>query len=84
LVSGFLITIVLFFVLSHVEGGKSLSYARSGSKSPHVGLAMTTLARVQMSSLVSTMSTCRQNELNMFEGNAYSYFSQAKNLHLVQ
>jgi len=45
-----------------------------GSKSPHVGLTMTTLTKVQMTSLMNTMSICQEKELNMVERNACNYF----------
>ncbi len=45
-----------------------------GSKSTHVGSAMTTSTKVQMPSLVNTMSIHRQKEFNMFEGSTCSYF----------
>jgi hypothetical protein len=32
------------------------------------------LAKVQIPSLASKMSTCQQEELNVVEGSAYSYF----------
>jgi hypothetical protein len=44
-----------------------------GSKLTHIGWAITTLIKVQIPSLVSTMSTCQWKELNVVEGNACSY-----------
>jgi len=44
------------------------------SKFDRIGSAMTMLAKVQMPSLVSTMSTCQWKELNVVEGNACNYF----------
>jgi len=44
------------------------------SKSAYIGLAMTTLVKVWMSSLMSTMSTYRQKELIMVEGSAWNCF----------
>jgi hypothetical protein len=41
-----------------------------GSKSIRVGLVMTMLAKVQMPSLISTMSIHRREELNVVERNA--------------
>ncbi len=41
-----------------------------GNKSARVGLAMTTSAKVQMSSLVNTMSTRQRKELNLVERSA--------------
>jgi hypothetical protein len=43
------------------------------NKSAHVGLAMTTLVKVWMPYLVSTMLTCKQEELNVVEGSACNY-----------
>jgi hypothetical protein len=44
------------------------------SKLTHVGWAITTLIKVRIPSLVSTMSTCQWKELNVVEGNACSHF----------
>jgi hypothetical protein len=45
-----------------------------GNKSTCVGLVVTMLIRVRIPSLVSTMSTHWQKELNVAKGSAYNYF----------
>jgi hypothetical protein len=63
--SGVLIEIAPFFGLSHIKANESLNCTNQGSKSVHVGSVMTTPAKVQMSFLMNTMSTCQEKELNM-------------------
>ncbi len=45
-----------------------------GSKSTCVGSTMTTLIKVQMPSLISIMSICQQEGLNVVEGSACNCF----------
>jgi len=45
-----------------------------GNTATCVGLVMTTLIKVQMPSLVSTMLIRQREELNVFERSACSYF----------
>jgi len=49
-----------------------------GSKFVRVGLTMTTSTKVQMPSLVNTMSFHQWEELNVFEKNACSYHPMCK------
>jgi hypothetical protein len=74
MINGVSIMIAPFLGLSCIEGGKSLSCAKSGSKYAHVGSVMTILATVRMPYLVSTMLTCQQDELNVVEKNTCNHF----------
>jgi hypothetical protein len=56
MIIGVLVVIAPFFGLSCIKGNKSMSYTRPRSKYAHVGLAMIRSTRVQIPSLVSTMS----------------------------
>ncbi len=69
-----LITIAFFFSLNCIEGNKSLSCEDRGNKFIRVRSIMTMLVKVQMLSLMNTMSTHRLKELNMIEGSACSCF----------
>ncbi len=70
------VAITPFFGLNRIESSKSLIAQNWGSKSIRIGLAMTTLARVQMPFLVSTILICqqKQKELGMDEGSACSCY----------
>ncbi len=69
-----LVTIILFFGLTALEIANPWVAQDQESKFADVGLAMTKSTRVQMPSMVSTMSTCQQEELNVFKGNTCHCF----------
>ncbi len=67
MIIGVLVAIAPFFGLSCIEGNKSLSCTRSKNKYARVGLAMIRSTRVRIPSLVNTMSTHQQEDLDMVE-----------------
>jgi hypothetical protein len=70
LINGVSIAITPFLGLSYIGGIKSLNSTRSRNKFACVGSIMIMSAKVQMSSLVSIMSSHQQEELNVVEGSA--------------
>ncbi len=67
MIIGVLVAIAPFFGLSCIKGNKSLRCTRPRNKSAHVRLAIIMSTRVRIPSLVSTMSTHQQEDLDMIE-----------------